>query len=266
MVIKMEDEIGTMNKHFDEGLHTDAPTTEKPTTDAPATESVTTEAPTTEAPAIESSATEAPTTESPKDDKDKLIEELRQKLADKEKEPPKGPKTEAPTTEPPMTDQDFVGDLDVDDVVRDKEGFNKLLNQVYKKAVIDTRKTLGETVLRNIPDIVKNNIVLVSALKEASDKFYSDNEDLKPFKKVVAVVFEETAAANPDKKYDEILKEVETETRKRLNLQKKTITQKKNDPPPKLPHAKGGPKEKGTKPDLSPMEKELDEMSNSIGR
>ena len=166
----------------------------------------------------------------------------------------------------PLDETDFIGDLDLDDLTRDKTAFNKILNAVYSKGVNDARKLTSEKVLLSIPDIVKNNITLLSQLKEASDKFYDDNKDLAPFKRVVAATFEEIAAANPGKKYDELMKLVAPEARKKLDLHKQANPDKKKDPP-RLPQKDGNKRNvPNEKPNTSALQSELDEMNKTIRR
>lgn len=273
---QVESEIGDMIKSFNEGLSTESVATEAPGTESPGTEQPGTLAPGTElpgtnAPTTESPATEVPTTEAP-DEKDQIIADLREELAKKE---PEDKTTKAPTTEVPLAldEQDFVGDIDMDEVSRDPKELNKLLNSVYQKAVTDTRKVLGEGVLRTIPDIVKTNITMMTNLKKASDKFYVDNKDLEPFKKVVSAVFEDVAAENPDKRFDEILNDVAGESRKRLGLQRKAENKagdknKGTDKGklPRLPRKKGKSGQTSNKPNTEPLQDELDEMNKILGR
>jgi hypothetical protein len=267
-----KDEINAMIKTLEGGRSvtdapaTDAPTTESPGTEAPGTASPATEAPNTKAPATDAPSTSAPTTEAPEDEKDKTIRDLREKLNEKEKST-----TAAPTTEAPLVlgEQDFIGNLDVDDLVRDKDALNKLLNTVFTKGVTESRKLASEKVLLALPDIVKHNITLLSKLKEASDKFYEENKDLTPFKKVVATVFEEVASKNPGKNYEDLMKEVGIESRKRLELYKKAQGNDKGNNkgnPPKLPQKKGGNRVAPTKPNISPIQNEIDEMNKTIRR
>jgi len=205
------------------------------------------------------------------DDKDKIIDDLRRQL----NEGPKTPPTPTPPPEPPpppkptpitLEEHDFVGDLDLDLLTSDKDTLNKLLNTVYSKGVTDSKTITSESVLLSIPDIVKTNITILNTLKEESDKFYAENADLQPFKRVVAAVFEDISSQNPDKKYGEILEQVGDEARKRLNLQKLATKPKPPaDRPPKLP-SKGGGKRPGdtSKPDLSPMQAEIAAMNDTL--
>ena len=165
----------------------------------------------------------------------------------------------------PLDETDFIGDLDLDDLTRDKTAFNKILNAVYSKGVNDARKLTSEKVLLSIPDIVKNNITLLSQLKEASDKFYTENKDLEPFKRVVAATFEEIAAANPGKKYEELMKLVAPEARKKLDLHKKA--QPDSKPAPRLPQKDSNKRNvPNEKPNTSALQSELDEMNKTIRR
>ena len=201
---------------------------------------------------------EVPTEPSALDKALSRIEELERKLAPKEPDPPPA---ESPLT---FEEQDFLGEEDAYEMVQDPKRFNKLLNQIYQRAVTDTRKVLGEGVLRSIPDIVKTNLTIMTSLQRASDKFYDENKDLVPFKKVVSTVFEEMSSTNPDKKYDVILKDVGVEARRRLDLHK-SATQP--DPKaPRLPRPKGRSGSSSDKPKTDPLLNEIEEMNKALGR
>lgn len=228
-----------------------------------------------EPPESDESSDELEPDSEPTDDKDRIIENLRARIAELEAAKPVPTKsTESdssestkPESSPEKPDtQDFVGDLDVEDLITDKESFNKFLNNFRLKIIEDSRKVLGEEVLRSIPDIVKTNIVTVTNLQKASEQFYAENEDLKPFKKVVASVFEELASENPDKPYNEIMKEVAPEVRKRLELHRKaTNSETKTKSAPRLPTRKSAPGRASAKPNTNPLLSELEEMNKSLG-
>ena len=235
-----------------------------------------------EPPAAKPEPEPQPEPEPKPDDKDSIIESLRARVAELESarspkpepaptdEPEPKPKPEPPKPQLTLEEQDFIGDLDVDDLVENKEGLNKLLNAVYAKAVSDTQKVVGEGVLKSIPDIVKTNIITVENLRKASEEIYNSNEDLKPFKKVVAAVFEEIASENPDKPYTELMDEVADETRSRLELVKKatdkTPNQNNNSNPPRLPQKKSKPGNTRAKPQTNSLLNELEEMNKTLGR
>ena len=172
-----------------------------------------------------------------------------------------------------LEDQDFIGDQDIEDIIHDKDTFNKLLNSVYTKGVNDSKKISTEDILSSIPDIVKHNLNLLTLLKETSDKFYNDNKDLVPFKRVVAAVFEDIVAQNPDKKYTELMNLVAPEARKRLDLHKQVVRKEKNEKGgekkgggPRLPEAKSNLKHSLQKSNPTSLESEISEMNKLLGR
>jgi hypothetical protein len=195
------------------------------------------------------------------------ILELRKKIEELTK--PKEPEPDKDKKDLEFKEENFMEGVDLDNLTRDASEFNKLLNKVLLKGINigeERSKSRTENVIRSIPEIVKTNIATVTSLSEASKKFYDENTDLVPYKKVVALTFEELASKNPDKKYSEILPEVGKEVRKKLNLKDlainkdKTITDKK---PPSLPHRKTQPRQ-GNKPDLSKIENDLDAMEKAL--
>lgn len=198
-------------------------------------------------------------------------ESLRNKyeeLHGKKVEPEPEPKKEEPKEEKLTFEEiNFLGDSDMDELSRDPKKFNDLLNKVFQQGVETTRKVLAEGVFKSIPDMVKNNVLTTIALRQASEQFYVDNEDLKPFKKVVAAVYEEVAAEHPDKKINEILVEVGTEARKRLELHlkatKPTNDNNDRDKKPKLPRKKGQPS-RGDQPKPEGLMNEIDEMNKIL--
>lgn len=201
------------------------------------------------------------------DEKDKIIAELRKKLdaKDAEEEPDSEPEPE-PEQEPTFETQQFLDeDEDLDDLIREPGRLNEVFNKVYQQAVTDTRKTLGEGLLRSIPDIVRANVDIMDKLKQMNNKFYSDNKDLEPFKKVVAAVFEEVATASPGKDMMDLLPAVADESRKRLELHKKAV-QTNDRKSPRLPRRKRRTALLEDKPNTNPLLNELEEMNKTIRR
>lgn len=259
-LINIRNKVDDMNKDLGYmSYETEAPATEDPSTEAPEiTEAPETAAPSTDVPATDQPSTDAPTTDTPK--KDDSDEDLVI------------PTTESPATRPPLElqDHDFIGDTDINDVLDDKDSFNKLLNEVYKKGINDARDLVGENILKSVPSIVGNTIDVNTRMMKMNEEFYTSNPDLKPFKKAVASVFEEIASENPGKSYKEWLSMTGEETRKRLELHKDTTQQQRqqsqtsdNDGPPPLPTRKG----KGVRqqqPGLSKMQKEIDDMNKAV--
>lgn len=193
---------------------------------------------------------------------------------DPEPKPKEDPKPKEPE---PIPDQDFLGDIDLDDLTRSPQMFNELLNTVSKKIIEATRTeslSSQEGVLKSIPDIVKNSMAIATTLKKASNDFYNENKELKPFQKVVAAVFEEISSENPDKEYTEIFKGLGDEVRNRLDLQKKAANpdpdpnkdkdKDKDNQSPKLPRNKGNKRQSVQKPKTGSLQSELDEMNKSL--
>jgi hypothetical protein len=265
-------DIDLMNKSFsdlygdEDDSQTDAPTTDAPAaTDAPVTDEPATEIPSTDAPATDGPKTDAPTTDAP-DERDQTIADLRTKLAEKDS----GPKpTAPPATSTPLIleSQDFIGDEDVENLTSNKDSLNKLLNLVYSKGVTDSRNIVGEGVAKAIPSLVTDQIDIATQMKETRDNFYAANEDLIPFPNVVSTVFDDLTKKDPNQTYDDIIKAVAPEVRKRLNLPEQSL-KAKNDKgnPPKLPRKKGKSGRSQTKPKTSSVESELDAMNEVLGR
>lgn len=290
---RIQEDVDAMNKAFGntdgiggttapktESASTEAPgtkaaTTEPAATDAPKTESPGTEAPKTDAPRTEAPGTaapktEAPTTEAPEEEGERLKREneaLRKRVDELSGtgKPPKtsAPKTSAPATDAPVEVIDFLKDLDIDELTRNPEEFNRLLNVVVSKGLDKSEKVIVEKVLRSLPDIVKTNILTINDLRKASEQFYKDNEDLVPFKKVVAATFEEVASENPDKKYDDLFKDVAVKAREKLELVRKA-TDKDKDRHPTLPHRRSQQRQTAKKPETTPLESELDAMDDAL--
>lgn len=261
-------------------MRTDPPGTESPGTTAPETQSPGTSAPETTAPETQAPNTTAPETTAPETEEpeetpeEKLArieqenENLRKRLAGETlTEAPgtkapgtKAPATKAPHTEPPQ-DIDFVGDIDLEELTADKAKFNKFLNEAFKQFTNTFQPKMQEGVLRSIPDIVKQNVLVQASLRERTNQFYEDNQDLKASRKFVANLAEEMIAEHPDWDLDTLFNEVEKEARIRLELPKKR--KPGNKPPPKNPPTKRGARQQ-PKPDVSPLLKEIDAMNQDL--
>ena len=243
---------------------TSAPMTEVPADD-PITDAPTTDMPSTKSPVTELPSTEVPITELPVEEPTEF-QKLCDKITELEsmlKEKDKAPSTTTPSTEAPIKIEDFLGEVDLDELTMNKDALNAILNKVYIAARKEARKeaiTERQGILMDIPSIVKNNIEIVTSLKKASEDFYENNPDLVPFKKVVSTVFDEIVGKDPNRSYQEILKEIGPEVRKRLDLKKEAI---KQSGPPKLTSKKSALRTK-TKQDVDPFLNEISEMDNAL--
>ena len=220
----------------------------------------------------ESSELDQSEPESPEDPRDAKIRELEEKIAKlesltrpAESEPSEPSEPETTTTDEEIPTEDFLGDLDIDDVVSDPKALNQLLNNVHRKALERARlelKQSSENVVRSIPDIVRNVTMLTTRLKKISDDFYNENKDLVPWKKTVGAVMEELISENPDKTYKELLPQVASEVRRRVGLYREATRQ---DGPPSPPPRRKGRAKQTTKPDTNPLLEEFEAMDRALG-
>ena len=250
---------------------TDPPGTDAPPTDAPPTDAPGTEAPSTDAPATDAQSTDAPTTDAPVEDPFEGLKsenaELRktiEEMSGKSKsQATSAPGTFAPTTDVPEVD--YLGDAGVDDIIADKESFNKFLKGFATNLTGQVEKQTTEKLLRSVPDIVKTNVIIQHKLKTMADDFYSDNEDLLPFRRAVASVSEEIMSENPDWELEKVFEETGKEARKRLQLQEKVAKKQPDKKRRKFPKTPGGRRTTPrSKPDTDPMLSEIDEMNKTL--
>ena len=256
----MEDSLESIEEPKDENW-TEAPGTNDPGTEAPTTESSRTEIPETEAPETSAPTTEAPE-EDPRDAELRALRKENEKL--KQSKTTGAPPTSAPSTDAPLEDVDFLGsDVDMDEITRSPEVFNKLLNSVYKRGREDAKADIrnsGESIVKSMPDIVKNNITIVNAMAKMKEEFYDENKDLVGKEELVAQTFERVSIEG--KSYKDNLEATAKEVRRLTGLKKEA--NKENKPPPKLPKKKGGLRQK-PKPDSSGLQKDMDEMDKALG-
>jgi len=246
-------------------------------TEAPVTETIATDPPGTEAPATDAPATTAPVTDAPddSDNNDQIpvtsppsdeLTTLKAELAElrallKSKDQTQDKPAEPPPPPSPPAEENFLEGIDLDDLTSDPEEFNKLLNKIYRKATEAAEERISNF-QAHLPEYIGPNLELVNNLRHETEKFYTENSDLAPFKKVVSIVFEELSPNLAEKPLAEQLKEVATETRKRLNLplQPKKTTQ---DAPPRLPKKNSQPRPKQPpKPD--PFQAEIEAMEKAL--
>lgn len=182
------------------------------------------------------------------------IARLEKALAEKEKQQETKPE---PEPEPEIEKIDFLADVeDPYDLVSDKAKFNDLLNSVYQQG----RKHTSESILRQLPDIVRHNVQLFVGLQQAAQTFYNDNPDLKPHAKTVAEIYEVLASENPDKTIEELFEELGNRVRERLKLRKK-VTEHSPVKPSLPPGTKNARTMKTNKPDVSALIAEIEAMN-----
>ncbi len=124
----------------------------------------------------------------------------------------------------PLEPIEFVADEDtLYQISRDPKKFNELMNKVMLETHNRAVQLTTQNVLTSIPQIVGKSIQQATTIQRTADDFYKANEDLVPFKPFVMMVTNEVAAANPDKALGDILEEVATTSRKKLNLKERAV-------------------------------------------
>ncbi len=221
---------------------------------------------TTEEPETEDEETdEEPAEEEPPNDE---IAELKKRIAELENERKKVEKEEEKTSKEEPSQMVEIGEEEFEEILEDRKKFNTFLGKFAESI---RQKATSET-LRSIPDVVRHNMQVMNQLHAERDRFYNENKDLQPFKKVVAQVFEEIASDNPDKQYNELLELTGKEARKRLDLKKKAVEKKEKkekktteqDKKPTLPKKRKSPGRPGDQPEKSSLERELEEMNKVL--
>lgn len=226
---------------------------EEPPVEEPPEEETPSEEPPAEEPPVEeppaAAPEEPPAEEEPSEEtREELLERIK-KLTERveeltvlepvspapAEEPPKEPSTPVATPKKPPTepteeieDIDFLGDATIDDVLDNKEAFNKLLNSVVAQASGAAQKKAYEKVLLSVPDLVLGHINRQSVISKMVSDFYEANEDLIPVKRTVGAIANTVHAEHPDWQLEEVFKESAIRTRAVLGLKKRT--EKKETP------------------------------------
>jgi len=104
---------------------------------------------------------------------------------------------EEPKAKPEDEDkeEDFVKDLDLDELARDPKELNKALNSIYKKA----KKDAGTAIMKQVPGLISEQVNTIAQMQAVAEDFWSSNEDLRGFPKVVQTVYDEVVAESSDK-------------------------------------------------------------------
>jgi hypothetical protein len=255
---EIEDEIGDMIEQLDG----QADTAPKPPIEEPKPEPVVVEE---VVPEVKEEVKEVVSEPEPvvaivPDPKDAQIAALEARLAALEKpvvpEPVKPP-------EPSVTEQAFIpDDSDLDELTRDPKKLNETLNKVYQKAVQDTKTAYDA----ELPTLIAGQMAIMQQVKETTEKFYKDNNDLESFKNVVQVVYSDLAKANPNQTHNDLLVATANETRKRLKLPAPKVPEakKENDPPPPLPKAGKRPGTINEVPKPQAIDSEIEAMDKAV--
>ena len=160
---------------------------------------------------------EAPKEEDPRDVRlaqlEKDNEELRKSLDAQAAVPKEEPAPKETTKEV----KDSFDDLDLDEIMSSKEKFKAFFKKYGEE--IET-KTTG-AILRSLPMMVMKQSNYAAALRKSAEKFWGDNEDLKPVRNTVGRVINDLTAQNPDWTLEKIFAEAGPATRKLLKMKEK---------------------------------------------
>ncbi len=186
------------------------------------------------------------------------IDELLAKKVEEEAKPPEVKLEPIDVSK----DEDFIGDTPLDELLESKDKLNALMNKVYKSGRDHGARISKEEILKSIPDVVRNNVIVMSNIRSMADKFYQANPDLEPYKQSVASISMTLSAKNPDWEVDKLLTEVAGETRKRLGMVVAAKASTIPSPKPKFAKAPatGATKKKGAGGELTGLAKDLADM------
>jgi 3-methyladenine DNA glycosylase AlkC len=115
---------------------------------------------------------------------------------------------------------DFLGVIEIDDIIDSKEKFNALLNQVYQKAKSDVREDVAKSTLSALPRLVSTHLSEAKTVDEVVGNFYKANEDLVYVKNTVKNVAAQVHAEKPELDMSKVLDEAATRTRTLLGIKK----------------------------------------------
>lgn len=132
------------------------------------------------------------------------------------------PKAAQADSDAPATEAlDFIGELDIDEVVTNPE----LLNQVLNKVLITAQQRIGQAFCEALPTLVQPTIHQTLALDRAVNRFYDENPLLGNFRPVVGQVTNQLQAANPEASLDELLPKIAEESYRILKIDPKAVKQ-----------------------------------------
>lgn len=207
----------------------------------------------TEPPADSAPATEPPTDDpepepAVDDDTDVVaalraqLEALSAKMAEMQSATPAKPKDDDPSSagDPGTGAQDFLGELDIDDVVSKPELFNQVLNTAVQN-VLEQVTAQFQHLVGAIPTIVQPAIRQTISMENQINQFYEEHPLLANFKQVVGTVADEVQAADPQAAFATMLPKIAEKAYAYLKLDPTAVAQAVSPKPaaqtPALPSA-----------------------------
>ena len=150
--------------------------------------------------------------------------------------PPAPPAEPAPPVPPAAIKVDEINFLegrsqeDIERIVENPAELNKVLNQVYMKAIERSIPLAQERSLLAIPQVVVAHLQRYNTMKGLVDDFYNENADLKIVQRSVGMIANEVHSEHTDWTTKQVFDEAAVRTRKALGLP---------EPPPKPPGEPG---------------------------
>lgn len=174
---------------------------------------------------------------------------------------PESAKTEE-TTEESDTESlnDFIGDLDLETLVEDKEKFNAVLSKVVDVAAQQGEVRAAKKILTALPQLVLGHVNQQLTLQREVKKFYTDNPDLKEVAPYLGKVATKVASEHPDYTPAQVFEEAGKVARKSLGLAEKAKKVVSKESKKRPAFAKAGGSRKPTKTKSSGLEKEFADM------
>lgn len=119
---------------------------------------------------------------------------------------------------------------DIERIVENPVELNKVLNQVYLKAIEQSIPIAQERSLLAVPQVVVAHIQRYNKMKGLVDDFYKENADLKVAQRAVGMLANEVHSEHTDWTTKQVFDEAAVRTRKALGMP---------EPPPKPPGEPG---------------------------
>ncbi len=204
------------------------------------------------------------------------MEELRRQLNDLHAQilegtpatpakPPEG--TEPPAGAAGQGEVDYLGELDIDDVVSKPELFNQVIQQSVDTAV----QRAVQMVVGNMAQLTQPIIRQTISMDRKIDNFFEEHPLLGNFRQVVGGVANQAQAQNPEASFDDLLPKIAEMAYKALQIDPaavKKLQEQQNSQQTTTPRETGLPSSTSTRtttpaqPKLSDIEQEIDDLMN----
>ncbi len=120
---------------------------------------------------------------------------------------------------------DFVTQEEAESLIdKPKDVLNAVLNKVFQAG--------REQAMREMPTLVRQQTLTEMSIQQRVQKFWTENEDLEPYRDFCVMVANQVEVENPSLAFDAVLEKTGTVARERLNLPKVPITAATPEPAP----------------------------------